>query len=129
MIDRSKDENWSKAVYKITDRKGVDIVIDNVGTTFPLSFRSARKGGRILTVGNTGGPKFEIDNRFIFGKHLTIIGSSMGTHRDFAEVMELLFAGKLRSVLDLDYPLAEAQAAQKRLQSGEQMGKVTLRID
>ena len=79
LIDRSKDENWSKVIYKLTDKRGVDIVIDNVGTTFPLSFRSARKGGRILTVGNTGDPKFEIDNRFIFGKHLTLIGSTMGT--------------------------------------------------
>ena len=72
LIDRSQDENWSKTVYQLTNKRGVDVVVDNVGTTFPLSFRAARKGGRILTVGNTGGPKFEIDNRFIFGKHLSL---------------------------------------------------------
>ncbi len=128
LIDRSQEENWSKAVFLLTGKRGVDVVVDNVGTTFPLSFRAARKGGRILTVGNTGGPKFEIDNRFIFGKHLSLIGSSMGTLQDFAQVMDLVFAGKLKPVVDRDFPLAEARAAQEYLESGKQMGKVTLSI-
>jgi NADPH:quinone reductase-like Zn-dependent oxidoreductase len=129
LIDRSKDENWSKAVFTLTKRNGVDVVVDNVGTTFPHSFRAARKGGRILTVGNSGGPVFEIDNRYIFGKHLSLLGSSMGTRQDFAEVMELIFAGKLKPVLDRDFPLADAAAAQATLGSGKQMGKVTLSIN
>ena len=108
LLDRSKDENWPKLVYNITGKRGVDVVVDNVGTTFPSSFRSAAKGGRILTVGNSGGPKFEIDNRFIFGKHLSIIGSSMGTRAEFATVMDLVFAGKLIPVMDRVYPLIEA---------------------
>ena len=128
LIDRSKEENWSKAIYNLTGKRGVDVVVDNVGTTFPLSFRAAAKGGRILTVGNSGGPKFEIDNRFIFGKHLSIIGSSMGTRTDFATVMELVYAGKLKPILDRDYPLVEARYAQERLEMGEQLGKITLSI-
>jgi NADPH:quinone reductase-like Zn-dependent oxidoreductase len=80
-------------------------------------------------VGNSGGAKFEIDNRFIFAKHLSLLGSTMGTHQDFAEVMGLVFAGRLHPVLDRDYPLAEAAAAQQRLQSGEQLGKITLHIE
>ncbi|OGN98125.1 MAG: hypothetical protein A2Z71_07390 [Chloroflexi bacterium RBG_13_50_21] len=128
LIDRSKEENWSKAIYNLTGKRGVDVVVDNVGTTFPLSFRAASKGGRILTVGNSGGPKFEIDNRFIFGKHLSIIGSSMGTRTDFATVMELVYAGKLKPILDRDYPLVEARYAQERLEMGEQLGKITLSI-
>ncbi|MBN2549595.1 MAG: zinc-binding dehydrogenase [Anaerolineales bacterium] len=128
LIDRSKDENWSKAVFQLTNRRGVDVVVDNVGTTFPQSFRAAAKGGRILTVGNTGGPKFEIDNRFIFSKHLSIIGSTMGTHQDFAAVMGLVFAGKLHPVLDRDFPLSDARLAQEYLESNQQMGKVTLAV-
>jgi NADPH:quinone reductase-like Zn-dependent oxidoreductase len=128
LIDRSADENWSRTVYKLTERQGVDVVVDNVGTTYPQSFRAARKGGRILTVGNSGGARFEIDNRFIFGKHLTLIGSTMGTHRDFATVMDLIFNGKLKAVVDCTYPLAEAPLAQDRLAKGEQLGKLTLRI-
>lgn len=128
LIDRSKDENWPKAIHKLTGKRGVDVVVDNVGTTFPHSFRAARKGGRILTVGNTGGAKFEIDNRFIFGKHLSIIGSTMGTRQDFASVMELVFAGKLSPVMDRTFPLAEASRAHERLESGQQNGKITLAI-
>lgn len=128
LIDRTKEENWPKVVYNLTRRRGVDVVVDNVGTTFPLSFRAAAKGGRILTVGNSGGPKFEIDNRFIFGKHLTIIGSSMGTKEDFARVMELVFAGKIKVAMDRSYLLEDAAAAQRRLESGQQMGKITLEI-
>ncbi|MDH5506021.1 MAG: zinc-binding dehydrogenase [Anaerolineae bacterium] len=128
LIDRSQQENWAKSLYALTEKQGVDVVVDNVGTTFPLSMRALRKGGRILTVGNTGGPKFEFDNRYMFGKHLSIIGSTMGTHKDFAEVMDLVFAGKLDPALDQTFPLSEARAAQERLDSGKQLGKITLQI-
>jgi NADPH:quinone reductase-like Zn-dependent oxidoreductase len=129
LIDRSQDENWPKAVYEASGRRGVDVVVDNVisGTLMP-GLRAAAKGGRVLTVGNTAGPKTEIDNRFIFGKHLSILGSTMGTRADFAAVMTLVFAGKLKPVLDRSYPLAEARLAQERLAAGEQMGKITLVI-
>ena len=128
LINRSADENWAKIVFQMTNKTGVDVIVDNVGTTFPMSFRAARKGGRILTVGNTGGPKFEIDNRYIFGKHLSIIGSTMGTRQDFAEVMSLVFARKLKPVIDRDFPLREAREAHQYLERGENMGKITLSI-
>ena len=128
LIDRSADENWSKAVFTLTGKRGVDVVVDNVGTTYGQSFRAACKGGRILTVGNTGGPKFEIDNRFMFAKHLSLIGSTMGTQQDFAAVMGLVFAGKLNPVLDRDFPLQAARQAQEYLASGAQLGKVTLSL-
>jgi NADPH:quinone reductase-like Zn-dependent oxidoreductase len=128
LIDRSKDENWSKTIYSLTGKRGVDVVVDNVGTTFPLSFRAAAKGGRILTVGNSGGAKYEIDNRQIFGKHLSILGSSMGTRADFATVMALVFGGKLKPVLDRDFPLEDARAAHECLEKGKQLGKITLSI-
>ena len=128
LIDRSKTENWAKEVYRLSGGRGVDVVVDNVGTTFPMSFKAARKGGRILTVGNTGGPKFQIDNRYIFGKHLSVIGSTMSPQKDFREVMRLVFAGKLKPVLDKSFPLEEVRAAQERLERGDQFGKITLEI-
>lgn len=129
LIDRSIHEDWEKTIYSMTDKRGVDIVVDNVGTTFPRSFRAVRKGGSILTVGNTGGAKFEIDNRYIFGKQLTLVGSSMGTYQDFATVMDLVFSGALKPVIDKRFPLSEARAAQERLEQGRQMGKIILDID
>ena len=129
LFDRSQDPNWAKAVYEATGRRGVDVVVDNViGGTLPRSLRAACKGGRILTVGNTGGAAVEIDNRLVFGKHLSILGSTMGTQDDFRTVMALVFEGRLRPALDRRFPLAEAAAAQARLASGQQMGKITLAI-
>jgi NADPH:quinone reductase-like Zn-dependent oxidoreductase len=128
LIDRSKEENWSKAVYLATNKQGVDVVVDNVGITFMQSLRTLKKGGRLLTVGNSGGPKFEIDNRYMFAKHLSIIGSTMSPLADFATVMDLIVAGKLHPALDKSFPLKEAAEAQERLWSGEHFGKITLDI-
>lgn len=129
LIDRAAHPEWHKAVFEATGRQGADVVVDNVGTTFPLSFRAARKGGRILTVGNTGGPQFEIDNRFLFGKHLSLLGSTMGTLHDFQQVMTLVIEGKLPVALDQTFPLREARQAHERLERGQQLGKITLHIE
>ena len=94
-----------------------------------VRLKAAGRGGRILTVGNTGHPKVEIDNRYIFAKHLSLIGSTMGTHYDFRTVMQLVFSGRLNPILDQTHPLSEAGTAQQRLARGEQMGKITLAID
>ena len=128
LFDRSEEPNWSKTVHYMTGKRGVDVVVDNVGSTFSMSFRTARKGGRILTVGNTAGPKIEIDNRYIFGKHLSLVGSTMGTIRDFETVMDLIFAGRLHPAIDRTYPLADARAAEERLLGNEQLGKIVLEI-
>jgi NADPH:quinone reductase-like Zn-dependent oxidoreductase len=128
LVDRSKNEDWSKAVFTATNKRGVDVVVDNVGTTFMQSLRCLKKGGRLLTVGNSGGPRFEIDNRFVFAKHISIIGSTMSHLKDFSTAMELVTAGKLQPVIDRTFPLEEAAAAQERLWKGENFGRITLEI-
>jgi NADPH:quinone reductase-like Zn-dependent oxidoreductase len=128
VVDRSKDEDWSKAAFLMTNKRGLDVVVDNVGLTIPMSLRTLRKGGRLLTVGATAGAKFEMDNRYMFHKHISYIGSTMGTRKDFAEVMRLVFAGKLSPVLDRSFSLADARAAEERLEAGEQMGKIILEV-
>ena len=126
-IDRSQDD-WGRKVYQLTNKCGVDVVVDNVGAaTMMTSLRCARKGGRILTVGNTAGAKFEFDNRYMFGKHLSLIGSTMSTRADFAAVMGLVFAGKLKPVIDAAFPLSDIRAAHERLERGEVFGKIVLR--
>lgn len=127
LINR-REEEWSKAVYLQTGKRGVDVVVDNVGAaTYQDSLRALRKGGRLLTVGNSSGPQFEFDNRYIFGKHLSIIGSTMGPHRDFQKVMGLLFEGRLRAVIDTVYPLRDGLEALRRLQAGDVAGKLVLK--
>jgi NADPH:quinone reductase-like Zn-dependent oxidoreductase len=128
LIDRSQASDWSKAVFLATGKRGVDVVVDNVGTTFPRSLRTLRKGGRLLTVGNSGAPRFEIDNRYIFAKHLSILGSSMSTRGEFAQVMDLVVSGALAPVIDSTFRLEEAAAAQEHLWQGKSFGKITLEI-
>ena len=128
LIDRSREPDWSKSVFFATNKRGVDVVIDNVGTTFMQSLRTLRKGGRLLTVGNSAGPKFEIDNRYIFAKHLSILGSTMSTLQEFKEVMDLVVIGKLQPIMDKTFPLQDAAVAQERLWKHENFGKITLGI-
>lgn len=128
LIDRSKESDWSKSVFLATNKRGVDVVVDNVGTTFMQSLRALRKGGRLLTVGNSGAPKFEIDNRYIFAKYLSIIGSTMSTIAEFHEVMDLIVSGKLMPVIDSTFALQDAAPAQERLWKNQNFGKITLDI-
>lgn len=128
LIDRSQVD-WGKEVFRLTGRRGVDVVVDNVGAaTLMTSLRAARKGGRVLTVGNTSGPKFEFDNRFMFARHVALIGSTMSTRREFATVMGLVFSGALKPVIDSVFPAAEVQAAHEKLERGDVTGKIVLTL-
>lgn len=121
--------DWGREIYRLTGKRGVDVVVDNVGAaTFQSSLRALKRGGRLLTVGNSSGPRFEIDNRYLFGKHLSIIGSTMGTSVDYETVMSLIFQGKLRPVIDTVYPLEEGTIALRRLNDGDVIGKLVLRV-
>lgn len=121
------EENWGKAVFKASSRQGVDVVVDNVGAaTYVQSLRSLKKGGRLLTVGNTSGPQFEIDNRLLFAKHLSIVGSTMGPMHDYERVMGLLFNGRFHPVIDSTFPLSDGVRALQKLQTGDVIGKVVL---
>ena len=129
LIDRSQEADWSKAVYRLTNKRGFDVVVDNVGAgSLPLSLRAARKGGRILTVGNTGGPTFEFDNRYMFTKHLSFLGSTMGTRADFERAMGLVFEGKLTPPIDRTFALKDARAAHAWMERGEFFGKIILTL-
>jgi len=128
VIDRTR-ENWSKAVYEATGRRGVDLVLENVGAaTWFDSLRAAKKNGRIVTYGATTGPHPKEDIRYIFWKQLQIIGTTMSSHREFVDVMRLVWQGKLKPVIDRVLPLDEAREAYRVLKAGEQFGKVVLRV-
>ena len=126
ILDRSKVD-WVREIYKLTDKRGVDVVVDNVGqATINNSMKAAVRGGRIVILGNTSGPLAEIDIRFIFGKQISLIGSTMGTHHDFREVTTLLWNGKLRPVIDRVMPLSNGKEAYAILERGVQFGKIVL---
>ncbi len=129
ILDRSADANWSKALYLATGRRGVDVVVDNVGqATLPDSLRSVARGGRILIVGNTSGYQAQIDTRYIFSKQISLIGSSMGPTADFVTVMQMVFDGKLKPVIGKTLPLADIREGHRLLEAGEVFGKVVLEV-
>ena len=108
----------------------------NVGSTW-WSTTSARRpgrrasarwpaGGRLVNVGGTGGPVVEMDLRLVFRKQISILGSTMGSHQDFRDVMDLIWQRKLTPVVDRVLPLSEGRAAHEYLENGEQFGKVVL---
>jgi NADPH:quinone reductase-like Zn-dependent oxidoreductase len=125
-----KEVPWSKAVWELTGKRGVDVVLDHVGTaTFKDSLRSLRKGGRLVTPGATSGPMTELDIRYLFWRQLTVMGSTMSTQKEFEDVMKLVFMGRLKPVVDRVFPLKDARKAHEYLEKGEQFGKVVLRVD
>ena len=126
VLDRSQ-VNWGKEIYKLTSRRGVDVVVDNVGkATIMTSMQAVARGGRIVIVGNTSGPQAEIDIRFIFGKQISLIGSTMGSHQDFKDVINLLWAGKLKPVIHQIMPLSEGREAYRIMEEGRHFGKIVL---
>jgi NADPH:quinone reductase-like Zn-dependent oxidoreductase len=128
-IDRSAVESWSKELFRLTDKRGVDAVVDNVGqATMFDSIRSVRRGGRILIVGNTSGPMFNLDIRYIFNKQISLIGSTMGSTTDFQRVMNLVFDGKLNPVIGATLPLSDIREGHRLLEEGDVFGKVVLEI-
>jgi NADPH:quinone reductase-like Zn-dependent oxidoreductase len=129
VIDRSSTPEWSKAVWQATDRRGVDVVVDNVGqATWNLSLRSLARGGRLLTVGGTSGYSATTPINLLFGRHLRVIGSSMGTQADFAAVMDQVWTGKLTPVIDSCFEMRRYPEALARMMSGDAFGKILLHV-
>jgi NADPH:quinone reductase-like Zn-dependent oxidoreductase len=119
-----------RLIRSVTGKRGVDVVIDSVGSaTWTRSLGSLGRGGRLVTCGGTSGPMVETDVRRLFMNQWTISGSTMGSEAEWAAVVSEFRAGRLRPPIDSVYPLAEARAAYARLQSGQQFGKVVIRID
>ncbi len=122
-------EDWAKVVWEKTGKRGVDVVIENVGAqTWKQSLRSLAKGGRLVTCGATTGPIGETDIRIVFWNQISIIGSTMANRKEFHDVMRLFFAGRLRAIVDEVVPLEQGAAAQTRLDEGQQFGKIVLTV-
>lgn len=126
VIDRS-EKDWGREVNRLTDKRGVDLVVDNVGAaTINTSMKVTTRGGRIVIIGNTSGPKAEIDIRYIFGRQISLIGSTMGTHQDFRDITALLWKGRLNPIIDRVMPLSDGAEAFHIMESSDQFGKIVL---
>ena len=123
-------ENVPAVIRAKTGKRGVDVVIDSVGSaTWTRSLGALGRAGRLVTCGGTSGPMVETDVRRLFMNQWTIVGSTMGSEREWAAVSAEFRAGGLRPPVDSVFRLAEARDAYARLQSGRQFGKVVIRIE
>ncbi len=116
-----------KAVYELTDGKGVDVVVEHVGAAvFMQCVKALKRGGRLVTCGTTTGGQFELDAQMMYAKHITLMGSFMGSMSETHEYLPLVNMGVLVPVVDKVYPLSEARAAHERMEQGEHFGKIVL---
>jgi NADPH:quinone reductase-like Zn-dependent oxidoreductase len=117
------DDDWVEQVKALAE---VDVVLDSVGTTWPDSLAALRGGGRLVVFGATGGTEVTLDaRRLYFGQH-SILGTTMGSPRDFAGLLEAIDRGDWLPAIDSVRPLADGVAAYERLEAGEQFGKLVL---
>jgi NADPH:quinone reductase-like Zn-dependent oxidoreductase len=118
-----------KEVMALTGGRGVDVVIENVGqAVWSSALRSLARGGRIVTCGATTGDQAPADLRRIFARQLQIFGSSLGNLDEFRQLLKWVENRRLRPEIDSYYQLDQVHTALDRLASGEQFGKITLRI-
>jgi NADPH:quinone reductase-like Zn-dependent oxidoreductase len=120
-------EDWPKEVKRLTDRKGVAVVFEHTGaSTWQGSIASLKNSGRLVTCGATSGFEGHTDIRQIFYRHLTILGSFMGSKAELLEAMKFIETGAIRAVVDQSLPLDEAAHGHELMQNRTQFGKLVL---
>ena len=119
--------DWPKEVRRLTNRAGVDVVFEHTGeATWPGSISSLRNNGRLVTCGATSGYDAHTDLRQVFYRHLTILGSFMGSKSELLAAMKFVEQGTIRGVVDRVLPLKEARQAHELLEDRAQFGKIVL---
>lgn len=127
VLDYSK-EDVAKRVRELTGKRGVDAVLDQVGAdTYSSGVRSLRRGGTYVTCGATTGNAPPAELHYVFWNHLNVLGSTMANPEETAEVMRLVFEGKLKPVVDSVLPFTEVAEAHRKIEDRDHFGKVVLR--
>jgi NADPH:quinone reductase-like Zn-dependent oxidoreductase len=119
----------ARTIREATGKRGVDVVVDSVGeATWSRSLQALGRRGRLVTCGGTSGATVQTDVRRMFWNQWSLLGSTMGTEAEYEAIIGELRAGRLLPVVDSVTPLVEGRAAYERLRSGEQFGKVVVRV-
>jgi NADPH:quinone reductase-like Zn-dependent oxidoreductase len=119
----------ARVIREKTGKRGVDVVLDNVGkATWEQSLRALGTRGRLVTCGATSGPIVETDVRRLFWNQWSILGSTMGNDAEFDAIVSELRQGKLLPPVDSTFSLADGRKAFEHLEAAEQFGKVVVTI-
>jgi NADPH:quinone reductase-like Zn-dependent oxidoreductase len=120
-------EDWPKEVRRLTDKRGVDVVFEHTGAqTWPGSLSALATSGRVVTCGATSGYDARTDLRQVFYRHLSLLGSFMGSKAELLDAMKFVERGVIRAVVDRVLPLAEARRAHELMEDRAQFGKLVL---
>ena len=114
-------------VARLSDKRGVDVIVEHVGqAVWEDCFNSLATYGRMVTCGITSGSEVKLNVQALFGRQRTVLGSFMGGKGELMDVLKLIGERKLKPVIDSVFPLAEAQVAQKKMESRDFFGKILL---
>lgn len=122
------EDGWVEEVRALSGGEGVDVVVDSVGSTWRDSLHALRGGGRCVVFGSTGGQEATLSAREFYFGQWSLLGTTMGSPRDFADLLGMVEAGGWSAVIDSVRPLADGVAAYERLAAATQMGKLVLEI-
>ncbi len=127
VYDRKRVEDFSREIWRETEKKGVHVALDSVGEVlWPQCLKALGVGGRLVSYGATTGARGTTEIRVVFWKQLSILGTTMGSPAEYREVMRLMFAGKLQPVIHRVMPLADAAEAHALMEAGSVFGKLVL---
>ncbi|HZH29845.1 MAG TPA: zinc-binding dehydrogenase [Pyrinomonadaceae bacterium] len=119
--------DWPKEVRRLTGKKGVEVVFEHTGAeTWPGSIGALARDGRLVTCGATSGYDAHTDLRQVFYRHLSLLGSFMGSKAELLDAMKFVERGQIRAVVDRALPLAEARRAHELMEDRAQFGKLVL---
>ena len=128
VIDHHR-QDIAEEIKRLTNKRGVDVVIEHVGeATWAKSVRALARGGRLVTCGATTGANGALNLSALFSKQLSILGSYMGTKGELLRAAPFFFAGELKPVIDVTFPLREAANAHRRMEESGQFGKIVLEV-
>ena len=124
-VNYATTQDWPAAVQELGP---VDLALDSVGSTWQQCLDAVRPGGRVVVFGGTGGTEVTLQVRPFYFRQQSLHGTQLGSPRDFEGLLRMLAEARWRPVLDSVRPLAEAEAALDRMESGQHFGKLVLSI-
>jgi len=123
----ARGEEYGKAVWALTGKKGADVIVDYTGqATWPTTLRTIRKGGRILVCGATSGHDATTDLRYVWVREATIIGSDGWERSDLEALVELVANGRMVPVIDRVVGFDGVRKAHEDLENRRVFGKIVI---
>lgn len=128
VLQTGPDRPLDRVLWEWSGKRGVDVIFDSVGReTVARSVKALARGGRVVVIGATTGPLVEVDLRTLFWRQGSIRGSTMGSAREFEDVLRELAAGRLHPVIDREFDFQQGPEAFAWLDAPDLFGKVVLR--